>query len=1005
MRIFLATFFIIVTYQITFSQNLQGLVIDQNSNVPVEFVDIQIDTLKTKTNKAGSFSLSAVPSGFYLLKVKREGFEVVNPKQLLINMGNSDFSNLKIEIVQTGTILRRSSQYYELAKNILSKRFQEKVALFTQESDTSDIVLNKLKEEKAQSLKLAKDIADKLACVNQNNMPPEYINSMKLCIQTDINAAIKNLPAANILHNSISENNETENLAFNNILLKARLSVFNLNFDTTNYYYEQLQKFNNTNFDFIMEFAWFCHQTNQYQKATELYTQAQNNALFDYQEAEYNFYAAMLEYDKKNIETALEKILTAIIIYDELIRNAPDIFEVTKARCQIFSAVVYKEMLDKSPLQEYKQNAREALISAVELLSSYPDLLEAKLEKRKAEDLLEFFKGTTVDQIVENKILTEAEALNRQAYKLLENGEDSTQAKALFNESVVKYNQLISNDKLNMQHQFDVTFSYQGLNMIETDNMKRIDNQRRIIAYRKAVCDVTNNASIREMLVVDYAIMAWYHILEGEYKKAVDFAELSSIISSRPTQAAAYKAMALVLDGDTRKGKAIYDEIRPQTFNTDSFKIEHLGDVELLIEKEISPTNAIKIPEMLYGFDAYCNKLVVDAQSLFQSAQNFEQISDTAKAIFDYQKSAEKYLILAEKTREKEHFYNTAIVLQEKNKLVKDKEVWTENQLQIIELMYKSNKASSGDLTFDENHLKSISALCTSYNFNNQSNKSYSVLKKAIGFYKNNAVLNKELAIHYLLTNKYNKARKLCSTYKHEIVGNKAFAEVILKDIDSLEKNGIENPNFEKIRLQLTNVELLLTDAKEYKTLGDEAAGVGDTKTAIAFYESSINTYEKLLKKERDIFYVFALSYVYDNLNSVETDILKRIENQKLIIELRTEVKKKFRKNKNIKSVLATSYGKMAWYKLLNKEFESAVKYATKGKSLDKSQMWISTYLAFAYLYSGYWRKAKDIFTENINKDSEKYPELCLKYIEFFESQGITNENVDNAKKLFNLLK
>ena len=64
----------------------------------------------------------------------------------------------------------------------------------------------------------------------------------------------------------------------------------------------------------------------------------------------------------------------------------------------------------------------------------------------------------------------------------------------------------------------------------------------------------------------------------------------------------------------------------------------------------------------------------------------------------------------------------------------------------------------------------------------------------------NNTILYTNLALAYLLTNDWENAKNIYTTWKDSIYDDKTTKEGFLEDINVLSKKGITHPDFEKIR-------------------------------------------------------------------------------------------------------------------------------------------------------------------------------------------------------------
>ncbi|MBK9962730.1 MAG: tetratricopeptide repeat protein [Saprospiraceae bacterium] len=137
--------------------------------------------------------------------------------------------------------------------------------------------------------------------------------------------------------------------------------------------------------------------------------------------------------------------------------------------------------------------------------------------------------------------------------------------------------------------------------------------------------------------------------------------------------------------------------------------------------------------------------------------------------------------------------------------------------------------------------------------------------------------------------------------------------------------------------------------------------------------------------------------------NKVETDPLQKVLRQLEILRLYFEIEKSLpTNNKEIKKLIATTYGDLAWYQLFDKQFNEAEKSSHNGLEKDTSVELIFTNLALALLYQGKWEDAKQVYVSMKDKkyNERTYKDIFLDDLDAMEKEGITHPDVEKARAL-----
>jgi S-adenosylmethionine hydroxide adenosyltransferase-like protein/tetratricopeptide repeat protein len=100
----------------------------------------------------------------------------------------------------------------------------------------------------------------------------------------------------------------------------------------------------------------------------------------------------------------------------------------------------------------------------------------------------------------------------------------------------------------------------------------------------------------------------------------------------------------------------------------------------------------------------------------------------------------------------------------------------------------------------------------------------------------------------------------------------------------------------------------------------------------------------------------------------------------------------------------AADLGIGSWENLISGNAEQAVVLAEKGLAISPDLIWLKMNLAHAYLFSGEYEKAVEIYSINygkhIFKESFYFEDLVLEDLEKLEREGLKNEDTDKIREL-----
>ncbi len=195
-----------------------------------------------------------------------------------------------------------------------------------------------------------------------------------------------------------------------------------------------------------------------------------------------------------------------------------------------------------------------------------------------------------------------------------------------------------------------------------------------------------------------------------------------------------------------------------------------------------------------------------------------------------------------------------------------------------------------------------------------------------------------------------------------------------------------------------------LRNAEEYKKIADNLVeNQGSLDSARYNYLKATVLYEEMITQDTaNIAYMLNTALIYQNLNQIEGNNDKCIENQARIIYFYEKIYKQYGENSDLRKNLSDAYAKNAWYLLIAQQVKKAKYNALKAYITDNSQEWLKSIVALCYLFNNEYDKARAIYVEYKNKpiENQTFKELFLQSFIDIEEYGITHPDIAKARLL-----
>ena len=309
-----------------------------------------------------------------------------------------------------------------------------------------------------------------------------------------------------------------------------------------------------------------------------------------------------------------------------------------------------------------------------------------------------------------------------------------------------------------------------------------------------------------------------------------------------------------------------------------------------------------------------------------------------------------------------------------------------------LEFFKKSNELSEKLYQLEPNNVDFANGLAISYQHLGTVYTTKGDLDKALEFFKKYNELCEKL--YQLEPNNVDFADGLAISYQHlgTIYTTKG-------DLDkALEFFKKYNELREKLyQLEPNNMKFRNGLALSYCYLGQTQERLKDTQKAKSYYLQGLFLYRVLVRDLPITVYQQNLQWVEDRLVTIYTT---NKEYKQLLTFYKDKIP--FLHTSNNATLLASNYGSIAWWALFAREFAEAEKYALLGLKTDKSQEWINTNLALAYLFQGKLDQAKEIYLRLKDKMNGNTPfkDAFLQDLKDLDAEGITHPDVEKIREL-----
>ena len=205
-----------------------------------------------------------------------------------------------------------------------------------------------------------------------------------------------------------------------------------------------------------------------------------------------------------------------------------------------------------------------------------------------------------------------------------------------------------------------------------------------------------------------------------------------------------------------------------------------------------------------------------------------------------------------------------------------------------------------------------------------------------------------------------------------------------------------------KIQLELFPLGVHQDIANNYLNLGNAYSGLDGTDNLTC----AIENYEKALKIQLELFPSGVHQDIAKNYLNLE-GAYGKLGDYKMAAgaqQKRIDVAEKLvqRGDQSLRRKLPDMYGILAWYELLNQQYDSALLSARRGLELDSTETWIRCNEAHALLYLAREEEARAIYLANRNEklnESKTFAQKALDDFHLFREKGLGISAMDHIEE------
>ncbi|MEI9944287.1 MAG: tetratricopeptide repeat protein [Chitinophagaceae bacterium] len=354
----------LISNTITAQTKLAGYVVEINSG-KARVPGVNVKSLGANniiTTNQGLFTLvfpNAQPGNPVLISAQKEGWQVVNPKELnTILPEKPDALPLKITVCKAGYLENARKEYYKITDDYIVKEYKRRLQSINKEKEGWQKEVAEL-EEKLQSLnKQISEMAEDFSIINLDDLNETERKAIKLFKQGYIDSSIslrESLHSGEKIRNALVVKKQQDSVitaSENNLKQLSKEYILKYDFANAEKTLKELANADTTSYNNALEFAYFLGKQRNHDKAIEYYRLcvriARRSIKTEPLVAEFKLASALnflgVEYHSNNNYAAAEDALSASLeIRRRQAKNYPNFFEPGIAETQNNLGTLYAD--------------------------------------------------------------------------------------------------------------------------------------------------------------------------------------------------------------------------------------------------------------------------------------------------------------------------------------------------------------------------------------------------------------------------------------------------------------------------------------------------------------------------------------------------------------------------------------------------------------------------------------------------------------------------------------
>ncbi len=503
----------------------------------------------------------------------------------------------------------------------------------------------------------------------------------------------------------------------------------------------------------------------------------------------YNLVLAYLDLSFYQLINEQYKISSELVERATALSPHSDWVKVNTALCYFFdnksvaATSIYKEIRKKNNIDSLK----ERHLRQIEFLK------KSGVEKEFLDRIPELIFG---EQVFAQRMLTKAEKLKfiGDSFKSVK---DSAEAKNYYNQSIELYQYLIKRDKT-LYYSYSYTFLLVNYASVEDGLPAKITLYREIVKIRKKVINAyQRDKEANKQFAFANSYLAWLLSCNNEFAESYQYASAGYKAFPANTSTTKQYIISLLANNHLNTAKALAILYKDLPCNDSTFKQALFDDFDTLQNYEATHDNFLIMKDLLNSIDLW-EKEASQYNSLGMIALHRNDTTGEAKAYFE--SSIDLYSKLMTINKNILYLFSQSFSYENLNAVETDLNKKIKKQEIVIKLREKVYKKYENNANVRINLASAYNTMGWYLLLNKKYSAALKYTWKAKKMKVDNPLIDINLALCYIFTEKLEEAVKIIDAYKDVKIKNDTYRDVFLNKLQKFEEAEFYIPNLQKIR-------------------------------------------------------------------------------------------------------------------------------------------------------------------------------------------------------------